>query len=409
MGLSIGDTRKYKEVKVMNTILFANGTSENHGCEAIMQSTVPMLKNKFNKIYCSTTHLDYELNNTELPTDCEWVEYSYFRKPTYLNRAISKFERTIFKTNKYAESKPWLHNVNEVYKHCSFAISVGGDNYCNGSYDWLYMLHNEAKRNGLKTILWGASVDDEPLKNKDMRIDLQKYDAICARETLTYKTLTKFHSNVKLYPDPAFLLDSVNMQWPGYENDNELPEFIGINVSPTIISCEKEKGILIKTYKKLIEYILKETTYNIALIPHVIYQKRWGDYEILRTLYNEYSYTNRLVLIPDNNCFVLKGYISKCRSFITARTHASVAAYSTCVPTVVMGYSIKAQGISEDLFGTTEHYVIPVQDVDNDKMLVKEFCWLEDNHDIIKKHLQSIMPDYKKRAERAIDVIDELQ
>ena len=47
--------------------------------------------------------------------------------------------------------------------------------------------------------------------------------------------------------------------------------------------------------------------------------------------------------------------------FIGARTHATIAAYSSCVPTLVVGYSIKARGIAKDLFGTDEGYVLPVQ------------------------------------------------
>ncbi|MFR4670990.1 MAG: hypothetical protein ACLT69_14285 [Intestinibacter bartlettii] len=56
----------------------------------------------------------------------------------------------------------------------------------------------------------------------------------------------------------------------------------------------------------------------------------------------------------------IKGYISRCRLY-RARTHATIAAYSTCVPTLVIGYSVKAKGIAKDIFGTYENYVLPVQ------------------------------------------------
>lgn len=47
--------------------------------------------------------------------------------------------------------------------------------------------------------------------------------------------------------------------------------------------------------------------------------------------------------------------------FIGARTHATIAAYSSLVPTLVVGYSVKARGIARDLFGTEKNYVLPVQ------------------------------------------------
>jgi polysaccharide pyruvyl transferase WcaK-like protein len=43
--------------------------------------------------------------------------------------------------------------------------------------------------------------------------------------------------------------------------------------------------------------------------------------------------------------------------------HASIAAYSSQVPTLVIAYSVKARGIAQDIFGTEKGYVIPVQNL----------------------------------------------
>lgn len=77
--------------------------------------------------------------------------------------------------------------------------------------------------------------------------------------------------------------------------------------------------------------------------------------------------------IADATCEELKGFISRCRLFVGARTHATIAAYSTCVPTLVAGYSVKARGIAKDLFGSEENYVLPVQSLKNKDDLVKGF------------------------------------
>ena len=84
--------------------------------------------------------------------------------------------------------------------------------------------------------------------------------------------------------------------------------------------------------------------------------------------------------------------------FVCARTHASIAAYSTCVPTLVLGYSIKSKGIAQDIFGTDENYVINVKALKAKDDLLVSFKWLSDNEDRIRKHLQSVMPGYIKRA-----------
>ncbi len=53
------------------------------------------------------------------------------------------------------------------------------------------------------------------------------------------------------------------------------------------------------------------------------------------------------------------------------RTHATIAAYSTGVPTLVVGYSVKARGIARDLFGTEDGYVLPVQQLKESDELTK--------------------------------------
>ena len=63
---------------------------------------------------------------------------------------------------------------------------------------------------------------------------------------------------------------------------------------------------------------------------------------------SRYKSTGRVMLVQDCNCEELKGYISRCRFFIGARTHATIAAYSSQVPTLVVGYSVKAKGIAKD-------------------------------------------------------------
>ena len=65
----------------------------------------------------------------------------------------------------------------------------------------------------------------------------------------------------------------------------------------------------------------------------------------------------------------LKGIISKCRFFVGARTHSTIAAYSMGIPTLVVGYSVKARGIARDLFGGEEGYVLPVQKLTRDKLI----------------------------------------
>lgn len=60
------------------------------------------------------------------------------------------------------------------------------------------------------------------------------------------------------------------------------------------------------------------------------------------------------------NAAQLKYVISQCEILICSRTHASIAGYSSGVPTLVLGYSIKSAGIGRDL--KMEHWVLPLEE-----------------------------------------------
>ena len=113
-------------------------------------------------------------------------------------------------------------------------------------------------------------------------------------------------------------------------------------------------------------------------------------------------------MIADCHCMQLKGYISKCRLFVGARTPATIAAYSTAVPTLVVGYSIKARGIAKDIFGTDKNYVISAQNFRTENDLKNAFVWCLDREKEIRNHLKKIMPDYCKKAYLAVDSLEKL-
>ena len=123
----------------------------------------------------------------------------------------------------------------------------------------------------------------------------------------------------------------------------------------------------------------------------------------------DYLFFDYLIeVIGDHNCMELKGYIARCRFFVGARTHATIAAYSSCVPTLVLGYSVKSRGIARDLFGNEENYVLPVQSLQEPDELTKHFRWLVGHEKEIKDHLEKIMPEYISKAYSGKMALDKL-
>lgn len=62
---------------------------------------------------------------------------------------------------------------------------------------------------------------------------------------------------------------------------------------------------------------------------------------ILKKLKDQFNDSRISIIDKEYNCEQLKYIISRCRFFVGARTHATIAAYSSEIPTLVLGYSIK--------------------------------------------------------------------
>ena len=143
----------------------------------------------------------------------------------------------------------------------------------------------------------------------------------------------------------------------------------------------------------MVQTFLDKTDRNIVLIPHVM---RNLDLKVLRELYEKFK-DNERVFIIDNESLTapqLKYIISQFEFYIGARTHSTIAAYSSCVPTFVIGYSVKSIGIAKDLFSSTEEYVIPVGKLLDENILSEMAFSLYEKRKEIKAHLEKIMPAY---------------
>lgn len=381
-------------------ILYGHGGSSNHGCEALVRSTIGILQSKLN--------LDHFILATNAKAQDEIYLPSHIA--TLFSVALGAKNYDFFKSwlsmkmsGNYAvlDAYPY-HSLLRHYNDQELAISIGGDNYCYGDISLYAYLNKLFNKNNHKTILWGCSLEPDSF-SKQMIDDMNTYKHIFARESISYEALKKNGIlHISLCPDPAFTLKADTSSKDIISNNT-----VGINVSPMIISCESTNGVTLNNYISLIEYIIKETDMKVALIPHVVWSNN-DDRKPLQILFDHFKETGRVFLIRDANAEILKGQISKCRFMIAARTHASIAAYSTCVPTLVVGYSVKAKGIAKDIFGTYDNYVLSVQQLQSPDDLTKNFQWLMANESSIRLHLQDFMPGYIQKAWEAGQILQEI-
>ena len=375
-------------------VMYLHGGSGNHGCEAIVNSTCHMLED-IPKLLVTNSEKEDRFYSLEPLCDIlqerKIAEHFFAHVWYYVWRAVFHDPESFMR---YRFRQVLGKNRAPLY------MSTGGDMYCYElSKKEAIVANSTFCRAGAKTILWGCSIEPELLQEPEVVEDMKRYALITPRESITADALKKagVTENVKLFPDPAFALEPEQME---LQKRFAVGKTIGINVSPMIVRHEKKEGITLANYRKLIDYILQTTDDCVALIPHVMWNYN-DDRLTLKELYRGYAGNGRVMLFPDLPCRKLKYIISQCRAFIGARTHATIAAYSSCVPTLVVGYSVKARGIARDLFGSEKHYVLPVQALENPEELIHAYDWMMEREQKIRARLQAIMPAYIARAKEA--------
>lgn len=388
---------------MMKYILYGHDGSGNHGCEALVRSTIGILGSDRQRTVLISRSPE-EDSYYGIDKICKIVERESKGSPSKKTLSFWKAYFALKTRGDYLPLDMLAEARAATAERGDIALAIGGDTYCYGSTDRQARYHDVWKYNGLKTVYWGCSIEPELLKDKEIVKDIQSFDLITARETISYQALKQVNPNTILVSDSAFLLKTKPVLLPASYCDSKL---IGINSSPLIEKNESIKGIARKNYQRLIEYLLQETNYKILLIPHVIW-KDLDDRDVLKTFYNRYKSTGRIYMVEDCTCEELKGYISKCSLFVGARTHATIAAYSNNIPTLVVGYSVKARGIAKDLFGQEERYVLPVQSMQTMDDLKNDFIWMENHESEIRLHLEKIMPEYSKRSLQGAEAVKKL-
>ena len=374
-------------------LLYGHGGSYNHGAEAIVRTTIQMIRRKYpNAHIMLSSHFPEQDKKFVLdaaaifgPDEARWA----------LEKKATNFqERQELARAMYAEALGQITGD-------TVCLSVGGDVFCYNNWHRLAVFQEKAVEAGAKTILWGCSVEPSAITPEMLKV-LRSYTYIIARESITYDTLCQHGllDKLTLAPDPAFVLEAKPFALPEGLLSSSI---IGINVSPLVVRKESTPGILINNIKLLIKWITEQTDYKIMLIPHVVAPVD-NDYALLSNLSDELSDEEKqrtYLLDSHHSAAEYKYAIAQCRFLMCARTHVSIAAYSLGIPVLVLGYSVKAKGIAQDL--EMSDYVLDLEKVTDDHVIGKAFVQMQGDRELIhsrlKKHLQTYMINMDKMSE----------
>lgn len=389
-------------------LIVLNAVVYNRGSEALVRGLSQLCKeaNKDNKVYLSSSEMELQ-EKVKLPNIDGYIN-RYKSKGSFIDKVFLKATKLLHIPTLYYSVK--CKELLNFSKDMDVVIIVGADNY-DKSYNMFTMLHSlnllfKKNSNG-KLLLYDCSLEKGHI-DANVINDIKLFDAVTARESITIENFKEIISEDKLYyfPDPAFIMEPEKIDLPvGFEENN----MVGINLSNLVTRDDygSNKDIIMNSYYKLINHILDDTNMNIVLVPHVM---KGADLSVLKIIYNKYKETGRIILIEneDYNAAQLKYIISKCRLYVGARTHSTIAAYSSKIPTLVLGYSVKSIGIAKDLFGSEKNYVISVSSLKSEEDLVNGFKWIEEKEDSIRKHLSDFMPKYIDKVKNTVNLINKL-
>lgn len=384
-------------------ILAGNGPYDNRGCEAITRGTVKMLKEFYaDPSFVAISHFQND-GQFKAQRDSEAdpsIRHLQIKHPQrrfdreWWNQRIKRMiaPRTAQK-DLYREMIPLLHKTKAVF-------SVGGDNYSldYGVPKLFTDLDEVVLDKGKPILIWGASVGPFsriPEYEQFMVKHLRSVTNIFARETATVDYLNSIgvRDNVSLMADPAFFMEAVEP--PDDQKPCILPGTIGLNLSPLMAKYVTDGNMTewIKLSSQIVTFVREKTGRPILLIPHVI-SPHSNDHAFLKEVLRLYGKNDPEVqlLTADFNAAQTKWVISRCDVIAAARTHATIAGFSTKIPTVSFAYSLKAKGLNRDIFGNPDKYLLDPKTISPETTVEKIELALRENQ-VIKKTLENYLAE----------------
>ena len=388
-------------------LLIGHGGFYNRGCEAIVRGTVKIIRGYLPDCRITLTSRDPEVDEkicrqTGLEIEKVIASHKGAKKPS-IGWALQTLNRRVL------HGSMTFHDflLREYYKKNDIVLSIGGDNFSDdyGGPARFFSSLDVARKCGAKTVIWGASVGPfhEPTEERRWASELRQCDLITAREQKTVEYLAGIgvESGVKRTADPAFCMEAKHPSVKLRSDFLDAKLIVGIGMSALISRYGISRKDYISRFSEFVEHLVREHKARILFIPHVTGNRYAGNdteacEEVIRNIGRAFEYW---LLPQDYNACEMKYCISKCHYFIGARTHSTIASLSTGVPTISVGYSVKAWGINQDLLDTDE-YVISHRDLSKDN-LIDIFSHLVRNKDLVRSKLSETVPLAQGNARKA--------
>ena len=393
-------------------LMIGIGGVYNYGCEAIVRGTEMILRRQW-----PNARIIYASCRPEEDQVClEDVTLEIVRRKKLNRYSLTNIIRKLIS---YAGIK-WvpINGSSSLFRGLDAVIFIGGDIYTllpDGSYNnnWL-RFGDVAEKRGIPYILWGASVGPftrNPQAEQVFQKHLSNIHLVTAREKDTVKYLASIgvSDNVVFCADPAYAV-GLDMVKESYASSEKFT--IGINLSPLSLKYwDVGHGHAVSKQAQMIGHLIETLDATVMLIPHVVcdFAEHDDDFKYLQRVRNKISgqYQDRVILLGQNLGFLgTKKKLIECDLVIAARMHCAINAMAAHVPTLLLSYSQKAQGMCKYIYGHRD-WVLPLKEFCSEQCL-QTIRKMRDSQFDIQTYLAGRIPDVQCDAYKPLEFLKEI-
>jgi polysaccharide pyruvyl transferase WcaK-like protein len=406
----------------MTSVYFAGQTSfGNRGCEALIRANVKTLRSVLPEAGFLVPTRDAARDQAQWPDAAALGVRLVPAEP--IPQAIrwwSRARRVLPPVSRWSPGYRVSAPTQALVRGADAFVMTGGDiislDYGLESLHYWARLCEFAMDQGIPTMLWGGSVGPFaalPHIEPQMQALLRRFSLITVRETASLRYLQGLGlGDVELVTDPAFALDPEPAPADCLGLFDGGAPVLGFNVSPLILKFRGDAAARRSLEGEVVDFLdaaLREDGLRVLLVPHVDPLDGTAENSdsaymagLLQRLRAKGWGAGSVDLLPRTlNAAQLKDVLGRCAFVMAARTHATIAALSQGVPTTSIAYSVKANGINQDLFGHLRH-VLQTPELSR-ASLTLQLLRLRSESEAIRAHLAAQLPDWRSRAYRSAE------
>ena len=366
------------------------GNFRNKGALKMLITTKKMLEAKYPQarfVADASVGTDEELESLgieKLYIRRNWMGSRYFRPKFAIQRLVADFDR---KFPNLFKDKLTLNKVDAIVDIAGFAYT---DQWGFKPTQDFSSLSQWYKNNGKKVILlpqaFGSFTSSQIKQAIEKVID--NADMINARDASSYDNLNNIKSSHNVYQNSDITL------FENYKTDNRATlKHSKVAIIPNMRMLDRGGDFWKSNYINSLDNIIKVCE-ELEVEPIMVIHDHSGEDKKIHTLIN-----SKIKCQSITDPWELKEYLSNCRFVVGSRFHGLVAALSTGVPVLSLGWSHKYKELLNDF--NVSKYLIDEKNNSKNEMhdLISELSEIEKNNEIRRVIMEEFMKKKNKNKQ----------